>query len=129
MLSERALVLGAGVQGVCVALALARGGYAVTLVDEAPDCLLRASLVNEGKIHLGHVYANDPTFETPRLMLRAALSFAPIVEDLVGHTLPWPQLRSMPFVYLVARDSQLSVDELLAHYARLDDEYRALCKE
>jgi hypothetical protein len=125
----RVLVLGAGVQGVCAALALANRGYAVTMVDEAPDCLLRASLVNEGKIHLGHVYANDPTFETSRLMLRAALSFAPFVERFVGHPVQWSTLTSTPFVYLVARDSQLTVDELFAHYTRLDGEYQCLRHE
>jgi glycine/D-amino acid oxidase-like deaminating enzyme len=126
---DRALILGAGVQGACAALALADRGYAVTLVDEAPDCLLRASLVNEGKIHLGHVYANDPTFETPRLMLRAALSFAPIVDRLVGSNLQWSELTSVPFVYLIASDSQLSVEELIDHYDRLDREYQMLRRE
>jgi glycine/D-amino acid oxidase-like deaminating enzyme len=125
----RAIVLGAGVQGVCAALALANDGYAVTLVDEAPDCLLRTSLVNEGKIHLGHVYANDPTFETPRLMLRAAISFAPLVERFVRHPVQWSALTSTPFVYLVARDSQLTVDQLFAHYTRLDGEYQSLRRE
>jgi glycine/D-amino acid oxidase-like deaminating enzyme len=117
-----ALVLGAGIQGVCAALALARRGIAVTLVDEAPQSMLRASYVNEGKIHLGHVYANDPTFETARLMLRAALAFAPLVEELVGGPVPWPALASTPFVYCVARGSQLPVEQLLDHYRRLDGE-------
>lgn len=125
----RAIVLGAGVQGVCAALALANRGDAVTLVDEAPDCLLRASLVNEGKIHLGHVYAKDPTFDTSRLMLRAGLSFAPLVERFVRHPVPWSTLMSTPFVYLVARDSLLTVDDLFAHYTRLDGEYQRLRRE
>jgi hypothetical protein len=70
------------------------------------------------------VYANDPTFETSRLMLRAALSFAPLIEDLVGCPVSWPALVSAPFVYCVARDSQLTVEELFAHYARLDREFQ-----
>jgi hypothetical protein len=98
----------------------------VTIVDEAPDALLRASLVNEGKIHLGHVYAGDPTFCTPRLMLQAAMSFAPLVERFVGRAVPWTDLRSTPFVYLVARDSQVGKGDLFAHYTRLDEEYRRL---
>jgi glycine/D-amino acid oxidase-like deaminating enzyme len=124
-----AIVLGAGIQGVTAALALAQRGHAVTLVDEAEDCLLRASLVNEGKIHLGHVYANDPTFETPRLMLRAAWSFGPIVERLVGHRIDWASLTSTPFAYLVARDSQVGLEALVGHYARLDTAYQALRRE
>jgi glycine/D-amino acid oxidase-like deaminating enzyme len=126
---DRVIVLGAGIQGACAALALARRGHAVTLVDEAPGCLLRASLVNEGKIHLGHVYANDPTFETPRLMLTAALSFARLLESFLGQPVDWTPLRSKPFFYLVAADSQLSTDDILTHYARLDDEYHHLRRD
>jgi hypothetical protein len=35
----------------------------------------RASLRNEGKIHLGLIYANDPSRETAFLQLRGALRF------------------------------------------------------
>jgi glycine/D-amino acid oxidase-like deaminating enzyme len=127
--NEQALVLGAGIQGVCAALALAGRGCRVTLIDEAPAPMSRASVVNEGKIHLGHVYANDPSFETPRLMLRAALSFAPLLERFIGRPIDWTALRASPFQYLVAADSQLTVDQLLAHYARLDAAYRDLLQE
>jgi glycine/D-amino acid oxidase-like deaminating enzyme len=123
---EHAVVLGAGVQGVLAALALASRGCAVTLIDEAPQCLSRASIVNEGKIHLGHVYANDRTFETPRLMLRAALSFGPLLERFIGHPIDWPAFRASPFFYLAAHDSQLTVDQLFAHYARLEEAYREM---
>ena len=36
----------------------------------------RVSLRNEGKIHLGLIYANDPTFKTARLQLTGGLRFA-----------------------------------------------------
>jgi len=127
--NEQVLVLGAGIQGVCAALALAGRGSRVTLIDDAPVAMSRASLVNEGKIHLGHVYANDPSFETPRLMLRAAFSFAPLLERFVGRSIDWSALRASPFQYLVASDSQLTVDQLLGHYARLDAAYRDLLQE
>jgi glycine/D-amino acid oxidase-like deaminating enzyme len=126
---EQVIVLGAGIQGVCAALALAGRGCPVTLIDEAPVPMSRASFVNEGKIHLGHVYANDPTFETPRLMLHAAMSFAPLLERFTGASMDWPALRASPFQYLVASDSQLTVDQLLAHYARLDAAYHDLLRE
>ena len=57
-------VLGAGIQGVCVALALEVAGHTVALIDQAEDCLLRTSLRNEGKIHLGFTYANDRSLRT-----------------------------------------------------------------
>ena len=78
---EPVVVLGAGLAGVCTALALSRRGRRVTIIDQAPDCLLRASLRNEGKIHLGLVYANDPSARTAHLMLEAALRFDRVVEE------------------------------------------------
>ena len=42
------VILGAGLQGAGVALELARRGTAVTLIDQDPQPLNRASLRNEG---------------------------------------------------------------------------------
>ena len=123
---DRVLVLGAGIQGVCVALALAEQGYAVTVLDQADDCLLRASLVNEGKIHLGFVYANDPSLRTATLMLRAALHFAPLIDGWLKQPAPWDSLRSKPFVYGVMADSLLPTSSILAAYARIQTAYAEL---
>ena len=43
-----------------------------------------ASRHNEGKIHLGFVYANDPTFRTAELMFRGAGQFAPLMRRWLG---------------------------------------------
>ncbi len=117
------LVLGAGIQGICAALALGREGYAVTLIDQAEDCMTRASLRNEGKIHLGLVYAKDDTMNTAALMLRAALRFGPLIEKFLGRPVAWERLRANPFDYLVMNDSMLSVDKILQSYARLQSLY------
>ena len=50
-------VLGAGLTGVATALELAKRGAQVTLLDQDPFAVNRASLRNEGKIHLGLIYA------------------------------------------------------------------------
>ena len=102
---KRAVVLGAGIQGACAALALAQENYRVTLVDRAPRALDRASLRNEGKIHLGFVYANDPSMRTSFLMLETALEFAGLVERFVGREIDWCKIKSSPFVYYVVHDS------------------------
>ena len=60
----RAAVLGAGLAGSCVALELTDAGFEVALFDRAEQPLTRASAANEGKIHLGLVYANDPSGRT-----------------------------------------------------------------
>ena len=116
---ERVLVLGAGIQGVCAALILRNAGYAVTLIDKAPAPLLRAGLRNEGKVHLGFIYVNDPTFETPLLMLRSALAFASTVEECVGARVNWDACVSRAFSYVVARDSMVPLGDLLERYERL----------
>ena len=46
-------VLGGGLQGCCVALALAERGVTVTIFDRNEDLLTRTAVANEGKIHLG----------------------------------------------------------------------------
>ena len=45
-------VLGGGLQGCCVALALAERGAKVTLFDKNSELLSRAAVANEGKTHL-----------------------------------------------------------------------------
>lgn len=126
MSAHQVVVLGAGIQGICVTLGLLQRGYRVTLIDKAPTFFSRASLRNEGKIHLGLVYANDASFQTADLMLRAALEFGPQIESLLGRPLQWPRLVSQPFVYVVARDSLLSTRQLVDFYERLDTRYREL---
>jgi len=46
------LVLGAGIQGICIALELANNEKSVTVKDQDSKPFNRASLRNEGKIHL-----------------------------------------------------------------------------
>ncbi|MFM8527875.1 MAG: FAD-dependent oxidoreductase [bacterium] len=53
------LVIGGGIQGSTLALALAEKGVRSAIVEAAPAPLGRASLRNEGKIHLGFFYALD----------------------------------------------------------------------
>src|SRR5690242_6929911 len=77
-------ILGGGMQGCCLALALAERGIDVTLFDRADQLLTRAAIANEGKIHLGYMYANDPTHSTARMMMRGALAFAPYFARHLG---------------------------------------------
>ena len=70
-------ILGGGHQGCCVALALAERGIDVTVFDRNDELLSRAAVANEGKVHLGYMYANDPSLATARLMMQGAFAFAP----------------------------------------------------
>jgi glycine/D-amino acid oxidase-like deaminating enzyme len=125
-MGARVVVLGAGLAGVCTALELAQQGRGVTIVDQAPDCLLRASLRAEGKIHLGLVYANDPSLRTLGVMLEGALRFDRIVERLVGRPMAWDELRSSDFIYAVLPGSLRTPEELAETYALLQSQYDRL---
>lgn len=106
-------VLGAGLQGTGVALELSRRGVSCDLIDARLSPMMGASLWNEGKIHLGFVYAKDRSHRTAATMINGALEF-------------WERLRrwievdagllSEPFSYLVPSDSMLSLEEVDAHF-------------
>jgi glycine/D-amino acid oxidase-like deaminating enzyme len=114
-------VLGGGLTGVATALELAKHGTKVALVEQDELPINRASLRNEGKIHLGFIYANDRTFGTARLQLQGALRFRALLARWIGVRANALR-RSAPFLYLVSTDSLLSKEELAAHYAAVERE-------
>lgn len=120
---QTAIVLGAGLQGVAVTLALIARGWKVTLIEQDERPLNRASLRNEGKIHLGFVYANDSSGRTSRLMLESALSFAPLLEGWLGTPIAWDRLRSRPFTYCLATNSLVPRDVLESRYEALQKHF------
>jgi glycine/D-amino acid oxidase-like deaminating enzyme len=128
MAPEAIVVLGAGLTGAAVALALAQSGRRVTLVDQDERAVNRASLRNEGKIHLGFIYANDASLATARLQLAGALSFRALLAGWMGPRLNSLRL-STPFTYLVAHDSLLDAAALEAHYAAIEQAFRASVQE
>jgi glycine/D-amino acid oxidase-like deaminating enzyme len=69
--------------GASIALYLARRGFLVTLVDAAGAPLDRASRWNEGKIHLGYLYANDRSLATARRLIPGGLAFAELLGELI----------------------------------------------
>ncbi len=104
-------ILGGGMQGCCCALALAERGVDVTLFDRNEQLLSRAAVANEGKIHLGYMYANDPSHSTARMMAIGALAFAPFLArhlDIDARSLNV----SEPAAYVVHRDSQQSAGKI-----------------
>jgi glycine/D-amino acid oxidase-like deaminating enzyme len=107
----RVAVLGGGLQGCCVALALAERGITTILFDRNDRLLSRAAVANEGKIHLGYMYANDPSYSTARIMMQGALAFAPFFARHLGLSHDSIPI-SRPAAYVVHRDSQRSTDEV-----------------
>src|ERR1700712_1332268 len=104
-------VLGGGLQGCCVALALAERGINTAIFDRNDRLLSRAAVANEGKIHLGYMYANDRTYSTARMMMQGALAFAPFFARHLGLSQDSISI-SRPAAYVVHRDSQRSADQV-----------------
>jgi glycine/D-amino acid oxidase-like deaminating enzyme len=107
-------ILGGGLQGCCTALALAERGVGVTLFDKNEALLSRAAIANEGKIHLGYMYAGDPTLSTAKIMMAGALAFSPFLERYLGQQAHSFSV-SVPATYIVHRDSQHSVEDVCAY--------------
>jgi glycine/D-amino acid oxidase-like deaminating enzyme len=107
----RVAVLGGGLQGCCIALALAEHGINTILFDRNDRLLSRAAVANEGKIHLGYMYANDRSTSTARVMMQGALAFAPFFARHLGLSHDSISI-SRPAAYVVHRDSQRSADQV-----------------
>ncbi len=111
----RVAVLGGGLQGACVAMELASAGISVDLYDKNDRFLTQASAQNEGKIHLGYVYANDRTLNTARTMVKGAISFLPLLRRWLGGVVDSIPV-SEPFNYVVHTASQLNIEEIESHF-------------
>jgi len=109
------LIHGAGLQGTGVALELARRGIRVTLMDAEPRAMNRASLRNEGKIHLGFIYADDRTLGSAFLQIDGALRFRAILAHWIGRRSDWLALSA---IGAVSR-AEIPIREKLVLYASL----------
>lgn len=120
----RVAVLGAGIMGSSTALLLARHGAKVRLFDAAPAPMSGASRWNEGKIHLGHLYAADPSLATARCVLPGGLAFPNLLRELVGVALD-DLVTPQDDLYVVHRDSVVPAPAMAAYL----DAVTALARE
>ena len=117
MNQPRIAVLGGGMLGVCTALELARRGKRVTLIEGAADLLQGASRWNEGKIHLGFIYAADPSMRTALRLIPGGLSFGALLSRLLGRDLE-PYTTIGDDIFLVHRASVVDADVFHAYATR-----------
>lgn len=123
----RIAILGAGNTGVCAALELAARGQTVDLYDENAEPISRASRNNEGKVHLGLVYAKDRSLRTARTMIWGALHFTACLERWIDLGSDDDAI-STPYYYGVHKGTMSRPEELKQHYdqcKKLFDEARA----
>jgi glycine/D-amino acid oxidase-like deaminating enzyme len=115
------VIIGGGIQGLTAALALAERGRRVTVLERQEAPFAAASLRNEGKIHLGFVYALDRSGTTVEAMVEGALTFSPLLERWCG-PVAWKAAQSRPFIYAMLEGSLSGPDELENHYERVSRE-------
>ena len=111
-------IFGGGILGSCTALELADRGHRVVLFERNTQPLSEASRHNEGKLHLGFVYAADPTFRTAERMIAGAARFA----DVLGRWMPRSALAAVTtraFDYVVHRDTMVTPTDIEAHFVRV----------
>jgi 2-polyprenyl-6-methoxyphenol hydroxylase-like FAD-dependent oxidoreductase len=121
-------VLGGGILGVCTALELADRGYRVVLFERNSELVSEASLHNEGKLHLGFVYAADPSFRTAQRMIDGASRFMATLRRWVPEA-GIQALPARPFDYVVHRETMTTVCQIEAHFARVAGSVEKLRRE
>lgn len=112
-------ILGAGIQGCCAALELASLGHQIELFDKSSAPMCKASRWNEGKLHLGYVYANDTSYRTAEAMIQGSLAFYQFFCQHLGCEIPEDKMSSS-FIYGVHKDSLLSVSAVTMHFHEVD---------
>lgn len=117
-------VVGGGITGSVTALTLSDLGYRVVLFDARESVLRMASYVNEGKIHLGLVYINDPTSRSIETMTRSAVVFRNILERWISAA-DFDGMITDGFDYVVPRDSQLSVEMIVERFGGVEEKVKA----
>ncbi|TGD72596.1 FAD-binding oxidoreductase [Mangrovimicrobium sediminis] len=111
-------IIGAGLAGTSAAQALTLQGIEVDLFDARPGPMHGASRWNEGKLHLGYVFAKDRSLATASAMIEGSCSFFPILRTLFGEQVP--ARTSRPFTYDVIASGQLTPDAVRAQFAAID---------
>ena len=102
-------VIGGGIQGSLAALEAADLGRRVALFEATDGVMSRASRWNEGKLHLGFTYANDPSRRSAKTMVHGSFAFVDRLTYLTGSSFE-PSAFSEPFTFLVHGDGLLTVE-------------------
>ncbi len=116
MSRRRVAVLGAGIMGSSLAIFLARRGLDVLLVDREDAPMAATSRWNEGKIHLGFLYAADPTLATARHLIPGGLAFGRRLSELISGDLA-ERTTTADDIYLLHRRSVVGLQEVRERFA------------
>lgn len=116
----RIAILGAGIMGSSLGLFLARKGANVTLFDKAKEPMSAASRWNEGKIHLGYLYAADPSLGSAEHVMPGGLKFRSLVEELLETSI---ESAITPYndIFLCHRDSVVKPEAMESYMKQVTE--------
>lgn len=113
-------ILGGGLAGCLAALNIAEAGHRAVIYEREASLLRRASLANEGKVHLGYVYAADQSFATARRMILDAFDFTEQMSRFIAQD-DYRHAVTDSFVYSNSKKSLLSDTIVDAHFRKVDE--------
>lgn len=120
----RISILDSGIMGSSLALFLARKDADVTLFDKAEKPFSAASRWNEGKIHLGYLYAADTSLDSAEHVMPGGLMFRPLVEELLGTSIE-PAVTRQNDIYLCHRNSVVKPDAMENYMRQVTEKLNA----
>lgn len=112
---RRIAILGAGMLGSSLAILLGRRGVRVTLFDASEHPMNKAGRWNEGKIHMGYLYAADRSLNTARKLIPGGVAFQSIVENLIGSSIE-PHLTRGDDIFLTHANSVVDPDLMFRYF-------------
>ncbi|MFZ4811638.1 MAG: FAD-dependent oxidoreductase [Ilumatobacteraceae bacterium] len=115
------VVVGGGMAGCVAALELAADGVDVVVLEAGASPMQGASRFNEGKVHLGYVFANDLSGRTSRLMAEGSRTFGSILDRHLPTKVRCLPV-SRPFDYAVHPATMVDPAELARRYEHIDAE-------
>ncbi len=118
-------IIGGGLMGTCLAMELSHRGIKSDIIEAGPDLIEASSRYNEGKIHLGFVYVNDPTLATARLQMQGAGRFLPLLRHWLGDVVDKIPVSSR-FQYVIHEKTMVRAAEVRDAYKRMGEEMRDL---
>ena len=107
-------IIGAGLFGCAIGYELNRVGHDVTIIEQDPDIMLRASKCNHNRLHLGYHYPRS--VETAQQSLDGLVTFLTNYKDAI--------VSKFPNYYMIAKDnSNVSPEQYIQFCEKVNIDY------
>ena len=127
-------IIGGGVSGLTIALALSDAGYLVTIIDSLDSLLKGTSSRHSYREHLGFHYPGDPSGKTARACIEGAIAFEQSFPGFTSQKNGWYNMLVKEAVeadlnHGVNRGSLIDEEEFIRYCDTVCDIYREVIKE